>query len=79
MARKMELNELDDLFAENRNFELTDTQYEELVGKPLPKSKQAITGKNAPLRRKATEYGFGISVEERVLLQRVVICTKEGG
>ena len=76
MARKLELNELNDLFAANRNFELTDAQYEERVGKPLPQTKQAITGKGTPLGRKAAEYGFKIHVEERLMIQRVVICIK---
>lgn len=77
MTRKMELDELNDLFAANRDFELTDAQYEERVGKPLPQTKQAITGKNTPLGRKAAEYGFKIHVEERLMIQRVVICVKE--
>ena len=77
MARKIELDELNDLFAANKDFELTDAQYEERIGKPLPQTKQAITGKNTPLGRKAAEYGFKIHVEERLMIQRVVICIKK--
>ena len=56
---------------------MTDAQYEERIGKPLPQTKQAITGKNTPLGRKAAEYGFKIHVEERLMIQRVVICIKK--
>lgn len=77
MAQKMKLDELNDLFSRDINFELTDELYEERVGRSLPKSKQAITGKNTPLRRKADEHGFRIHVEERPVIQRVVIFTKE--
>ncbi len=78
MAKKMNLEELDDLFLKNKDFELTEEQYENRVGKSLPKSKQGITGKYTPLRRKADECGFKISVEERAVIQRVVVFTRGG-
>lgn len=43
----------------------------------MPSSKQSIIGKNAPLKRKATEKGFDIRVEKREVTELVVIFTKK--
>lgn len=77
MAKKMNLHELDIFFDKGNDFELTPMQYRINVGKPLPAAKQSIIGKNAPLRRKATEKGFDIRVEKRMVTQMVVIFTKK--
>ena len=76
MAKRMQLNELDDLFNRNQDFELTDAEYEKRVGKILPKTKSAIVGKMTPLGRKAIEKGYEIRVEDRPIIQRVIIFTK---
>lgn len=78
MANKMDLHELDSFFDRGKDFELTPMQYRVNVGKNLPSSKQSIVGKNAPLKRKATEKGFDIRVEERKVTELVVIFTKKG-
>lgn len=78
MAKRMALNELDTFFDRGKDFVLTPMQYRVNVGKSLPTSKQSIIGKNAPLRRKATEKGFDIRVETREVQQMVVIFTKKG-
>ncbi len=77
MANKMNLHELDSFFDCGKDFELTPMQYQISVGKALPSSKQSITGKNAPLKRKATEKGFDIRVEKREVTELVVIFTKK--
>lgn len=77
MANKMDLHELDGFFNQGKDFELTPMQYRLSVGKALPSSKQSIIGKNAPLKRKATEKGFDIRVEERKVTELVVIFTKK--
>lgn len=79
MAKKMELNELDDLFAQGEDFTLTDSEYEKRIGKPLPKSKSGIKGANAPLARKAKEKGYIIdSVIEQPVIVRIVVFKKIG-
>lgn len=77
MAKKMELNELDDLFAQGKDFTLTASQYQERIGKPLPKSVSGITGTNAPLTRKARKNGYIIeAVIEQPVITRTVVFKK---
>ena len=76
MGRRMDLEEFDDLFSSGRDFEITDAEYEERVRKRLPKTKSAIVGKGTPLGRKAEANGYDIHVEERPIIQRVVVLTK---
>lgn len=81
MAKKMELNELDDLFAQGKDFILTASQYEERIGKPLPRSMKGIKGANAPLTRKAKEKGYIIEsvIEQPVIMITVVFKKTEEG
>lgn len=73
---KLDLSALDDLFAKGKDFQLTDTQYEEKVKKPLPKDNRYIR-KNSPLARMASEHGFTITeVLEQPLITRTVIFKK---
>ena len=77
MAKRMELNELNDLFAQGQDFTLTASQYEERIGKPLPTSTSGIKGPNAPLTRKARENGYIIeSVIEQPVIMRTVVFKK---
>ena len=74
---KLDLSPLDELFARGEDFELTADQYEQKIGKPLPKTVPAIKGGTAPLARKAKENGFTISaVIDRPVIMRTVIFKK---
>jgi hypothetical protein len=66
MSRKMELNELNDLFNSGEGFELTDIEYQRRVGKPLPKDDNYIK-RRSPISRKAKTNGFEVQVEERAI------------
>ncbi len=73
---KLDLSRLDDLFAQGKDFELTDAQYEELVKRPLPQDGSYV--KNySPLATRAKENGFVIkSVTGRPLIQRTIVFKK---
>lgn len=74
---KLDLSPLDDLFSKEKDFELTASQYEEKVGKPMPKSISGIKGGNAPLARKAKEKGYIIaSVIDKPVIMKTVIFKK---
>jgi hypothetical protein len=62
MAKKMELNELDDLFSCGHDFELTESEYKRRVGKDMPKQESYIE-KKSPIARKAEAYGYSVKVE----------------
>lgn len=78
MAKKLELSALDDLFARGEDFELTDSQYEEKIGRPLPKNASYIKSKS-PLAHKALEQGFTITaVVNQPVITRTVVFKKAG-
>lgn len=54
---KLDLSGLDDLFAQGKDFELTDAQYEELVKRPLPKDSSYVKH-YSPLACRAKEKGL---------------------
>lgn len=60
MSRVLDLSPLDDLFAKDEDFELTDAQYEEKIKKALPTNVNYIKRKS-PLAQKAQDNGFIIS------------------
>lgn len=75
---KLDLSALDDLFSKGEDFELTAAQYEEKVGKALPKTASYIKGSNSPLARKAKENGYIIaSVTDKPVIMRTVIFRKD--
>lgn len=76
MSQRMNLDELNSFFLGGMDFELTDAQYQEKVGKPLPKNTASITGKTTPIGRKAAENGFKIQIKETPVIQRTLIFTK---
>ena len=75
---KLDLSGLDNLFANGKDFELTDAQYEEKIGKSLPKDKSYLKNGSA-LARKAKENGFSIElVIDEPVIRRTVIFKKVG-
>lgn len=79
MGRQLDMSALDDLFSKGKDFELTDAQYEEMIGKVLPKSASYIK-RDSPLARAAFEYGFTIvNVVDRPTITRTVIFKKKKG
>lgn len=74
---KLDLSALDDLFSSGEDFELTAVQYEQMIGKPMPKSMSGIKGTNAPLARKANEKGYAItSVADKPIIMKTVKFSK---
>ena len=70
MAKKPNFSELKKLFEANKDFELTDAQYEKKTGAPLPKNKY-YTITNSALAKLAKIHGYSIEfVEKRVILKR---------
>ena len=77
---KLDLTPLDALFSGEKDFELTASQYEEKIGRPMPKSLSGIKGGNAPLARKAKEKGYIIaSVIDKPVIMKTVIFKKKKG
>jgi hypothetical protein len=66
MAKRMDLNELNDLFSSGYDFELTEVEYKRLVGKDIPKGSYYIKSRS-PIARKAEACGYKIKVEERAV------------
>lgn len=70
---KLDLSALTPLLKQGKSFELTEKQYEERIKRAMPKTD--YLKRSSPVARKAKEYGFTLSVEERV--HRVLIFTKK--
>lgn len=77
MAKHPNLNELDYLFEEGTDFQLTDRIYEEKTGVPLPKDKSYIKNRSA-LANRALEKGFIIAdVKDTPIIERTIILKKK--
>lgn len=77
MGRRLNLDALDELFEQGRDFRLSDKEYAKRVGYPLPQRKDYIKNRS-PFAAKAREKGFVIvDIEERPIIERTVILKKE--
>lgn len=76
MGRKLNFDELDDLFEQGEDFRLTDKEYEKRVGSPLPKEKSYIKNRS-PFGEKARKCGYMIAdIEEKAVVERTIILKK---
>lgn len=79
MGKKPKLNTLDELFAQGKDFSLSDALYKEKTGADLPKSKSYIKNSSA-LANYAMEKGYAIvAIEETAIIDRRIIFKKEKG
>jgi len=63
---KLNFEKLIPLFEANEEFSLTESQYEKNVGKALPKDFYYLKN-NSALAKVAKEYGYKLTVEERIV------------
>jgi len=74
---RLNLKALDGLFDKGKDFQLTNTQYEERVGAKLPKDGYYLRKKSL-LAARAKEKGYVITeVKEKAVIERVVCFRKE--
>ena len=63
---KLSFENLIPLFEANKEFSLTESQYENYVGKALPKDTYYLKN-NSALSKKAKEYGYYIEIKEKTV------------
>lgn len=66
MSRKPKFTELISLFESNTDFSLTEEQYEQMTGAPLPKGSYYLLTKSA-VAKSAAEHGFQLNLNERTI------------
>ncbi len=66
MSKNPKFTELISLFESNTDFSLTEEQYEEMTGAPLPKETNYLLKKSAVAKR-AVEHGFQLVLNERTI------------
>lgn len=77
MGKHPDLDKLDNLFEQGKDFQLTGKTYEERTGAALPKGKSYIKYDSA-LSRRAAEHGFVIvDVQEQPIIERTVFFKKK--
>ncbi len=76
MAKKMDCKEIAELFATQKEFSLTDAQYTEKFGKPLPKDNSYIRSERCPLSRAAKMHGYTVDVIDPVVIPRTIVFKK---
>lgn len=77
MGRKLNLDALDDLFEQGKDFKLSDKEYAKRVGYPLPQRKDYIKNRS-PFAIRAKEKGFIIAdIEEQPVIERTVVLKKK--
>ncbi len=76
MGKKMDCSQLAELFARNQDFSLTDAQYADKFGKPLPKSNSYIKSLRFPVAKIANAHGYTIEVKDPVIIPRTISFKK---
>ena len=69
---KLNFERITPLFESNREFSLTESQYERSVGKPLPKYYYYLKN-NSALAREAQKHGYYIEIKEKTVCLKKVI------
>ena len=69
MGKHPKLENLNSLFASNKDFSLTDEQYEKKTGIPLPKKIDYILKRSA-LAKKCKQFGYSMTVQEKIVFFR---------
>lgn len=78
MSKHPKLEELDYLFDEGSDFQITSEEYENKAGVPLPKNKGYLKNKSA-LAQLAKERGYIITdIVEETVPQRTVLFKRKG-
>lgn len=78
MSKHPKLEELDYLFDEGSDFQITSEEYENKTGVPLPKNKGYLRNKSA-LAQLAKERGYIITdIVEETAPQRTVLFKRKG-
>ena len=77
MGKNPELGKLDELFSQEKDFQITNTTYEERTGVALPKTISYIKHGSA-LARKAAEHGYEIvDIRDEPTVIRTVFFKKK--
>ncbi len=66
MSKLPKFTELFPLFEANSDFSLTEEQYEQMTGAPLPKETYYLLKKSAVAKR-AAEHGFKLVLNKRTI------------
>lgn len=75
MPRKIDLSLLNPMLESGNRFELTPDEYERIIGRALPKTDDYLKF-NSPVAKAAKEKGYRIHIEDRAVIQRVVVFEK---
>ena len=77
MGKRKNMDSLDELFQQGKDFKMAEEVYKEKTGNPFPKGKWYLK-KQSALARKAAEYGFEIVeiIEKPVIVKTVVFKKK---
>lgn len=67
MGKHPDFFELEKLFGEGNDFELTESRYEKLTGAALPKNKYYLSNKSA-IAKLARRNGYDVDVIEKTIL-----------
>lgn len=78
MPRKIDVSLLRPMLESGGTFELTPDEYERIIGRPLPATDEYLKYKS-PVAKTAKEKGYRIRVEERSVIQRIIIFEKGRG
>lgn len=75
MPRKIDVSLLKPMLESGGTFELTPDEYERIVGRALPATDDYLKYKS-PVAKAAREEGYRIRIEERSVIQRIIIFEK---
>ena len=69
---KLNFDKIIPLFEADQEFSLTESQYKQSVGKPLPKNFYYLKNESA-LAKEARKYGYKIEIKEKTVCLKKVI------
>ena len=78
MPRKIDVSLLEPMLDSGESFELTPDEYERVVGWALPLTDDYLKYRS-PVARAAKKAGYRIRIEEKQIVQRILVFEKRGG
>ena len=76
MPRRIDVSMLAQMLKSGDSFELTPEEYKSVIGRTLPLTDDYLRYRS-PVAKAAKEEGYRIRIEERPVIQRILVFEKE--
>ena len=76
MGKKLDFSAFEAQLSSGKSFEITDWEYQQKVGQPMPKTKSYLKN-TSPLADLAHEYDYRLEIADEAIVMRKIKFIKE--